>query len=210
MSEHDLHIPEEFLAAERESQLDQTIPKSKESKKKLGGPYPAQARKLRRDEVFKLHFDYGYSARKIAEMMKTNRHTINSDISFWYLQLQKDDEKIDVGDLINKTLYRLETRRVRPMEKLDKTTVLSEYLALEKMLYEIDNKIIQITMKIQTSQQSIYDRTMNMFNDWLGENGYKEKYLLWGQTLKLTTNTLDKLKKEIDSDKYQKHKDFTS
>ena len=142
--------------------------------------------------------------------MKTNRHTINSDISFWYSQLQKDDEKIDVGDLINKTLYRLETRRVRLMEKLDKTTVLSEYIALEKMLYEIDNKIIQITMKIQSSQQSIYDRTVNMFNEWLGENGYKERYLLWGQTLKLTTNTVDKIRKEIASDKYQRHKDFKS
>ena len=129
MSEHNqLHIPKEFLAAEKEAQLDQTIPKSSKNKKKMGGPYPAQVRKSRRDEVFKLHFDYGYSARKIAEMMKTNRHTINSDISFWYLQLQKDDEKIDVGDLINKTLYRLETRRVRLMKKLDKTTVLSEYL----------------------------------------------------------------------------------
>ena len=208
MSEHHhLHIPKEFLAPEKETQLDQTIPKSKENKKKMGGPYPAQVRRTRRDEVFKLHFDYGYSARKIAEMMKTNRHTINSDISFWYSQLQKDDEKIDLGDLINKTLYRLETRRVRLMEKLDKTTILSEYLALEKMLHEIDNKIIQITMKIQTSQQSIYDKTMNMFNEWLGKNGYKERYLLWGQTLKVSMNTSDKIKKEIYSDKYQKHKE---
>ena len=78
------------------------------------------------------------------------------------------------------------------------------------MIYEIDNKIIQITMKIQTSQQSIDDRTMNIFNEWLGENGYKERYLLWGQTLKVTTNTLNKIKQEIYSDKYQKHKDFTS
>jgi hypothetical protein len=48
----DLQVSEEFLAQE---QLGQTMPKSK---KKKGGPYPAQAKKLRRDEVFKLHFDY--------------------------------------------------------------------------------------------------------------------------------------------------------
>jgi len=59
-------------------------------------------------------------------------------------------------------------------------------------------------MKIQSSNQSVYDRTMNMFNDWLEENGYKERYVLWGQTLRVTPDTLDKVKQVIHSDKYQK------
>lgn len=92
-------------------------------KSKKGGPYPTQAKKIRRDEVFKLHFDYGYSARKTADMTKTNRNTINSDISYWYSQFQKEDHKVSVEDWINKIVYRLETKRVRLMEKLDKTTV---------------------------------------------------------------------------------------
>jgi hypothetical protein len=40
----DLQVSEEFLAQE---QLGQTMPKSKK-----GGPYPAQAKKLRRNEEF--------------------------------------------------------------------------------------------------------------------------------------------------------------
>ncbi len=75
----DLQISKEFLAQE---QLGQTMPKSK---KRKGGPYPVQAKKLRRDEVFKLHFDYGYSARKIANMMEISRNTINSDVNFGIL-----------------------------------------------------------------------------------------------------------------------------
>ena len=192
-------VSKEFLAQEK--QLGQTMPKSK---KKMGGPYPAQIKKTRRDEVFRLHFDYGYSARKIANMMNVNRNTINSDITFWYSQIQKDDSKALAEDLINKTLYRLETKRVRLMEKLDKTTVLGEFLILEKMLYEIDNKIMQIALKIQNSNQSVYDKTMNMFNDWLEENGYKERYVLWGQTLRVTPDTLNKVKQVIRSDKHQK------
>jgi len=85
-----LHISKEFL----EGQLGQTMPKSEKS----GGPYPVHAKKLRRDEVFRLLFDYGYSARKIAEMIKINRNTINSDITYWYSQLQRDDERVSVED----------------------------------------------------------------------------------------------------------------
>ena len=173
-------------------------------KSKKGGPYPTQAKKIRRDEVFKLHFDYGYSARKTADMTKTNRNTINSDISYWYSQFQKEDHKVSVEDWINKIVYRLETKRVRLMEKLDKTTVLSDSLLLERMILEIDNKIIQIVMKIQTTNQSVYDRTTNMFNSWLEEHGYKERYVLWGQTLRVIPDTSKKIKQIIQSDKYQK------
>ena len=61
------------------------MPKSE----KNGGPYPIQAKKTRRDEVFRLHFDYGYSARKIADMLKINRNTINSDITSGTLNFKK-------------------------------------------------------------------------------------------------------------------------
>lgn len=197
-----LQISKEFLAEEEKrhkQQLGQTMPKSG----KTGGPYPVQAKKTRRDEVFRLHFDYGYSARKIADMLKINRNTINSDIKYWYSQLQKEDSTVSVEDWINKTIYRLETKRTRLMEKMDKATSLDDFLVLEKMLYEVDNKIVQIVMKIQNTNQSIYDRTTNMFNNWLEEHGYKERYMLWGQTLKVTSNTQKSINQLIRSDKYR-------
>jgi hypothetical protein len=137
-------------------------------------------------------------------MTKTNRNTINSDITYWYSQLQKEDHNVSVEDWINKIVYRLETKRVRLMEKLDKATVLSDSILLERMILEIDNKIIQIAMKIQTTNQSVYDKTTNMFNSWLEEHGYKERYVLWGQTLRVTPDTSKKIKQIIQSDKYQK------
>jgi len=152
MSENFFQVSKEFLAQEEEQhpQLGQTMPKSE----KNGGSYPIQAKKTRRDEVFRLHFDYGYSARKIADMLKINRNTINSDITYWYSQLQKEDNKISVEDLLNKTFYRLETKRTRLMEKLDKATSLNDFTMLEKMLYEIDIKIVQIAMKMQVSDKT--------------------------------------------------------
>jgi predicted DNA-binding protein YlxM (UPF0122 family) len=204
MSKNFFQVSKEFLAEEEEKgkqqcQLGQTMPKSE----KNGGPYPIQAKKTRRDEVFRLHFNYGYSARKIADMLKVNRNTINSDITYWYSQLQKEDDKVSVEDLINKMLYRLETKRTRLMEKLNKATSLDDFAMLE-MLYEIDIKIVQIAMKMQVSEKINYDRVMKMFNSWLEEYGYKEKYVLWGQTLKVTFNTQENINRLIQSDKYRK------
>ena len=44
---------------------------------KKGGPYTKKEQDERRQEVFKLHFEKGYSASKIFEMLKVNRNTIN-------------------------------------------------------------------------------------------------------------------------------------
>ena len=92
MSEY-LEIPREFL--EEEQKLCQTMPKLHSSGRTNTkfGPQPSHQKKTRRDKVYKLHFEYGYSARKIATMIKANRNTVNSDISFWYGQMQKDDDK---------------------------------------------------------------------------------------------------------------------
>ena len=179
MSE-DIRISEEFLAQERQQQLGQTMPKSS----KKGGPYPVHVKKMRRDEVFRLHFDYGYSARKIADMLKINRNTINSDIAYGYSRLKKEDDKTSIEDWINKMVYRLETKRTRLMERLDKAESLDDFILLEKMLYEVDIKIVQIMMKMQTTQQATYDITTKIFNKWLEQNGYKERYHLWGEYVK--------------------------
>jgi hypothetical protein len=50
--------------------------KIKTKQKKRGGPYSKDEKVKRLDEVYRLHFEYGYSARKISELMKINRNTI--------------------------------------------------------------------------------------------------------------------------------------
>ena len=47
---------------------------------KMGGPYTKQEQQIRRDKVFELHFEQGYSALKIAKILDVNRNTINKDI----------------------------------------------------------------------------------------------------------------------------------
>jgi len=55
----------------------------KTKQKKRSGPYSKDGKIKRLNEVYRLHFDYGYSARKISELMEIPRNTINSDVDYW-------------------------------------------------------------------------------------------------------------------------------
>ena len=83
-------ITPDFITENKE--LDQT----RQNSKKKGGPYTSIARKKRRERVFQLHFDYGYSSRKIAQQLNANRHTIDDDINYGYSQLSVEWESYDV------------------------------------------------------------------------------------------------------------------
>ena len=56
-------------------------------KKKNGGPYNKDDQEDRRNQVYMFHFEKGYSALKIAEMLDVNRNTVNEDIRYWNKQI---------------------------------------------------------------------------------------------------------------------------
>ena len=74
---------------------------------KKGGPYTKQEREERRNKVFKLHFEYGYSSSQISELLKVNRNTINTYISFLYSQLREEHDKIPYNYWFDKQLTRV-------------------------------------------------------------------------------------------------------
>jgi len=76
---------------------------------KKGGRYTKKEQEERRAQVFKFHFEYGYSSRKISQLMNINRNTINSDVSFLYSELKVDYDKNGYDDWVNKQLFRLES-----------------------------------------------------------------------------------------------------
>jgi len=115
---------------------------------KKGGPYTKNQQEKRRNEVYRLHFEFGYPAQKIAGILKINRNTVNSDINFCYSQLSLDWENRDGKKLIVKQLERFELQRSRLYEELDKCNVLSEKITVEKLILDIDQKISQIVTKL--------------------------------------------------------------
>ncbi len=114
---------------------------------KKGGPYSKKDRNLRMEKVSRLHFEYGYSANKISELLNVNRNTINNDIRNMYLTFKKYWNKISTVSLLQSHVESLLAQKRRLREELDITKKLSEKLAIEKMILQVESKIQQIQIR---------------------------------------------------------------
>ncbi|RDJ31121.1 MAG: hypothetical protein DWQ18_03955 [Crenarchaeota archaeon] len=122
---------------------------------KKGGPYTKNDREGRRNEVARLHFEFGYSARKIAETMKINPNTINADIQYLYNSI-KEETRQKRDDLILQQLGRLDAQRTRILEGI--TEGGENKVKLEKLLLDIDSKINDILMRISKEPNALKEK----------------------------------------------------
>ncbi|MBM3910972.1 MAG: sigma-70 family RNA polymerase sigma factor [Thaumarchaeota archaeon] len=86
---------------------------------KKGGPYTKKEQDERRQEVFKLHFEKGYSAIKISEMLNVNRNTINEDIKYWRSELAEELNH-DVVTWAIEQFHSFESQKNRLVDQLEK------------------------------------------------------------------------------------------
>jgi len=120
------------------------------AQEKKGGPYSKDEREKRQKEVFRLHFEYGYSATKIADLMKINRNTINADIKYWYSNI-KEELKQNSGEFILRQIGRLEAQRTRIIENITENKI--DDIKYEKLLLDIDAKINNLLLRISSDTQ---------------------------------------------------------
>jgi len=191
-------ISQEFLE-ESNSQLCQTMPISN---KKTGGPYSKENKQKRRDEVYKLYFDHGYSARKISDTMQINRNTINSDISYLYDKISENSNFLDNEILINGMLHRLEIQRSRIRDKINKTDDYSkECMTLEKLLLDVDSKIISFHQKTAESTRRMWDLTVQSINGFFKEEKKDIRYLSLFDKIAVSEKTQIKIQEIINQDR---------
>lgn len=115
-----------------------------------GGPSTKLQQEKRRKEVHRLHIEFGYPAVKIAEMMKTNRNTINNDIKIIYSEIAQELQADNIGVITLKQIQRFEMQRTRLMRELEKDLSFHEKLGVERLLFDVDNRISQIITKIHS------------------------------------------------------------
>ncbi len=168
---------------------------------KKGGPYSKGNRLARRKEVYRLHFEYGYSANKIADLLQINRNTINSDLNYWYLQSFLTVNAYDPSQAIRINLQRMDIQRTRLREQLDKTETFQEKLALERLILEIDSKILSIHNKLANSTRNIHDRSTEQLNDWLKEHKKDERYLNLFDRFSVSSKASEKIWEIIEEDR---------
>lgn len=111
------------------------------------GPYTKNEQDERRNKVYNMYFEKGFSAIKIAIELKVNRNTINQDVKFLRSELiHKDQIKPAIWLLEQKE--HLEQQKDRLLELLEITKDFEQRLRVEKIILDIEGKITNLVIKI--------------------------------------------------------------
>ncbi|NQW12584.1 MAG: hypothetical protein HQ481_22190 [Alphaproteobacteria bacterium] len=196
--ENNFSASKEFI---EQNKLVQTGPKKK------GGPYSSVDKHARRDEVYKLHFDYGYSARRIADIIKINRKTIDNDISFLYSKVLEKWGYPDPESWLLSNMENLEIQKTRVREELDKAENIQTRISLERLLLEIESKRTDIEFKLCNSIERTHRKSVHMANTWLKKEKRETRYMSFWDTVRVSPKAHDKIKTIIKREKpFQREK----
>ena len=131
---------------------------------KKDGPYPKNEKKQRREEVYRLHFDYGYSGRKIAGFLKINRSTIRGDIDYWIVKIvDKWHSKNPVIFVMNQ-IERFEVQRTRLRKQIDNAESFQEKMTIERFILNIDLKIASFQLKLVEARINVSKQVIDAVN----------------------------------------------
>jgi len=182
------HVTNNFLAENKQHKITQNYGKKK------GGPYSLKQRFLRRQEVYRLHFDLGLSAIKIAELMKYTRGTISRDIGYWYSKLAKEWKERDVSVYFMKQIHRMEMQRTRLRELLTNQKDLANKLSIERLIFDIDTRIAETMVKAMKNWEDSVKIATSIINDWAKENNLQSRFLDKSLFRKLPKKYFNKIK----------------
>jgi len=169
--------------------------------KKRGGRYTKDEKIKRQNEVYRLHFEYGYSARKISELMKINRNTINGDIDYWYVKIYVNSNVVDPEVSVVINIQRFNIQRLRLRENLDKAENFQQRHAIEKMIFDIDCKIINTQIKLADSTKRIQKLGIDHLNKWLKDNKKDNRYMTYFDTISVSEKAKQRISKIIKEDR---------
>jgi len=195
----ELDISQEFL--EENKKLCQPMPKSRRQ-----GRYSKKNKEARRNEVYRLQFDYGYSARKIADIMKVSRNTVNGDVSYWYSKFLESNKIFDPETVVVMTLERLEIQYTRLREQLDKTDSQQEKNTIERLMLDVNSKFINTNLRLAESTIKIMDSATRRLNHWLEDDRSKMRYMTLFDRIRVSEKAQEKIERIISED--QKKGDY--
>lgn len=165
---------------------------------KSSRPASKQERFKRRQEVYRLHFEYSIPATRIAELMKVNRNTVNADIKFWYRRLAKEFEESDIEGFLQKEINRFEAQRTRLLVYLEKASDLEEKLSIERLLFDLDNRLTQLASNAYTSQITNWVNVNKGLNEYAEKEGLKDRWILPFGLRKVTLSQYERIYKILN------------
>jgi hypothetical protein len=117
-------------------------------------------------EVYKLHFEHGVPATRIAELMKVDRNTINNDLKILYRGALNDYnlDDMNLDDIVQKQLLKLETQRDRLCLYLSDAKDINSKIAIERRIADIDFKLIGAIEKVRHNSGRFWDEIIKKVN----------------------------------------------
>ena len=188
-----LHVSDEFL------KQNSKHAKIKKPVKKVD-PYTRNEKDKRRDEVYRLHFEYSYSARKIAELMKVNRNTINGDVDYWYSKILEKVNIIQPENKIITTLERMQIQLARLREQLDKVKSMSERISIERLIYDINSKILYTYQKVASSIIRTHGMATQLYNDKMKKDNRPDRNISLYDTITVSKKAEERIRRIINED----------
>lgn len=189
-----LDVSQDFIEENKKPKLCTTRQKS-------GGPYSKGQRRKRRQEVFKLHFEQGLPAIKIADLMNINRNTINEDIKWLYTKMTNDIEGDEFNGYFAKQLVRLETQRSRLFGYLSEVKEMDQKLAIERQLGDMDFRLASMIEKFKQSQLAFWDEVAKKVNQLAESHKIDGRFTSVFELYKISLasrKSLDKIREEAD------------
>jgi hypothetical protein len=200
----DFGINQEFI--EENKNINPNLVRHGQNHKQKFAPFTKSQRRKRRMEVYKLHFEHGVPATRIAELMKVDRNTINNDLKILYHEALKDynPDDMSLDDILQKQLLRLETQRDRMGLYLSDVKDVNTKIAIERLIADIDFKLIGVIEKINYNVRKFWDEIIKEINRIAEDKKLNTRYTSLFELQKISIDTrksLNKLKEEVLNEK---------
>jgi hypothetical protein len=203
----DFEINQEFI--EENKKINLNLVRHGQNHKRKFAPFTKAQRRKRRMEVYKLHFEHGVPATRIAELMKVDRNTINNDLKILYHEALNDysPEDMSLDDILQKQLLRLETQRDRLALYLTDAKDINDKIAIERLIADIDFKLIGAIEKIYHNESRFWDEILKGVNKVAEIKKLDLRYTSLFELHKISIDSrksLNKLREEVLKEKERK------
>jgi hypothetical protein len=200
----DFEINQEFI--EENKKINLNLVRHGQNHKQKFAPFTRSQRRKRRMEVYKLHFEHGVPATRIAELMKVDRNTINNDLKILYREALNDYSADDMSldDILQKQLLRLETQRDRLCLYLTDAKDINNKIAIERLIADIDFKLIGAIEKVNHNSGRFWDEIIKRINKIAENKKWDVRYTSLFELHKISEDSrksLNKIKEEALKEK---------
>ncbi|HET8847657.1 MAG TPA: hypothetical protein VFM20_02605 [Nitrososphaeraceae archaeon] len=195
---HDFEIDNDFIEENKKINLV----KHRQDFKGKFAPFTKSQRRKRRMEVYKLHFEHGVPATRIADMMNVDRNTINNDLKILYQKALRDydPDNMSFNDILQKQLFRLETQRDRLGICLTDTKAINDKIAIERLVADIDFKLIGVIERMNYNEVRIWQAVVKQMNRLVEDKKLNVRYTSLFELYEISIDSrksLNKLREEF-------------